>query len=54
MALVKGPCDTHHMAETISPVGQNRFRWGYNGLYWGRFRPVTKWRHQGSNQVRGL
>ena len=26
MALVKG-ADTHHMAETISPVGQNGFRW---------------------------
>ena len=37
MALVKG-ADTHHMAETISPVGQNGFRWGCNGLYWGRFR----------------
>ena len=38
MALVKG-ADTHYMAETISPVGQNGFRWGCNGLYWGRFRP---------------
>ena len=41
MALVKG-ADTHHMAETISPVGQNGFRWGCNGLYWGRFRPDSK------------
>ena len=38
MALVKGG-DTNHMAETISPVGQSGFRWGCNGLYWGRFRP---------------
>ena len=38
MALVKG-ADRHHMAETISPEGQNGFRWGCNGLYWGRFRP---------------
>ena len=38
MALVKG-ADTNHMAETISPLGQSGFRWGCNGLYWGRFRP---------------
>ena len=31
MALVKG-ADTHHMAETISAVDQNGFRWGCNGL----------------------
>ena len=41
MALVKG-ADTHHMAETISPVGQNGFRWGYNGLYWVDLDQIDK------------
>ena len=53
MALVKG-ADTHHMAETISPVGQNGFRWGCNGLYWGRFRPdldqIDNWGRNGSSE----
>ena len=47
--------DTHHMAETISPVGQNGFRWGYNGLYWVDLDQIDKMApRKGQNQLQGL